>query len=161
MNNNLYLELEAYGGSHIEPTCADAVALATRLGVQVHFQFNGVCVMANPGCDPKLLAKRAQEEMSSGSAFKCACVHPTEIAAQHHSAVDEDLPRMRHDLLVAISDIGGAYDDLTDAAEEDAEAAANALRNTATQLNNARLRLESLRDEIEQLAADIDTEADK
>ena len=52
----LYLDVEIYGGSHIEDACDELVALSSRLNISVWASFNGVKLHARPGDNPGRIA---------------------------------------------------------------------------------------------------------
>lgn len=58
------LTIEISAGTSIETASADAQRIATLLGVNCEFKFNGVTCLAAPGGDSALLAKRQQFEQS-------------------------------------------------------------------------------------------------
>lgn len=58
------LDLTAYAGSSIENCAGSACQIATKLGVAVCFDFNGVKCVALPKGDPHILVENQQFEQS-------------------------------------------------------------------------------------------------
>jgi hypothetical protein len=79
--SDLHITVEAYAGTDIpERAIPQMVALANRLGVNVHADLNGVTVMAIPFVDPHALAVAWHEELLSKRPIKMACVQPVVLA---------------------------------------------------------------------------------
>jgi hypothetical protein len=57
------LFLEPIAGSSVERCCAEAAAMADRLGVAVCFDFNGIFCAAWPGAGGDALAARLTAEL--------------------------------------------------------------------------------------------------
>jgi hypothetical protein len=72
----MYIEAKVLGGEGIEDTCRRALALATRIGCDVHFKFNDVNCMAIQGHDPKDLIASWWEAVDSKTCHKIAVSHP-------------------------------------------------------------------------------------
>lgn len=83
--SDIHITVEAYGGTNIpERAIPQMVALANRLGVNVHADLNGVTVMAKPYVDPQALAARWHEELLSKRSIKMACVQPDSAEPTWH-----------------------------------------------------------------------------
>jgi len=72
----MYIEAKFLGGESIERACHDAMALANRIGCDVHFRFNDVTCMALVGQSPADLRRAWLEASGSQSQHKIATSHP-------------------------------------------------------------------------------------
>lgn len=77
MSGCLSLSVKVSGGTPIEEACGEACALATRVGVWVHFKFNGVDCNAAPHSDPAELAITQQRVQDSKTRYPMAFAHST------------------------------------------------------------------------------------
>ena len=74
--SDLYVTVKISGGTPIEHACNEACALATRIGIWVHFEFNGVSCNAAPHSDPTELAISQQRIQDSKTRYPMAFAHP-------------------------------------------------------------------------------------
>lgn len=72
----MYIEVHFLGGENITTACAEACALANRIGCDVHFRFNEVLCMALQQHDPKDLEAAFWDASRSKSQYKIAASHP-------------------------------------------------------------------------------------
>jgi len=72
MGNDLYVDVKAYGGSHIHQVIRQMVALATRINVDVWCDLNGVRTLARPFDDWEKLIVAWEAELDSKRAYKHA-----------------------------------------------------------------------------------------
>ena len=70
--SNIYIDVQAYGGSDIGHVCHDMVALADRLGIAVWATLNGVRTLARPGDNPAALFREWDKACSSRTLYKIA-----------------------------------------------------------------------------------------
>jgi hypothetical protein len=59
-------------GSDITRACTDLIGFASKLGVTVEAEFNGVTLLANPNGDAAILSDNWQNEMNSERQYKIA-----------------------------------------------------------------------------------------
>jgi hypothetical protein len=71
----MYIEAKFLGGEDIENACRDAIALANRIGCDVHFQFNDVTCMAMAGHRARDLLQSWREVSQTDSDHKIATSH--------------------------------------------------------------------------------------
>jgi hypothetical protein len=69
VSRHIYIKVSVGGGSPIDETCAEAVALANRMGIPVLFDFNDVLCAAHPGDDAALLAANWRDASFEGRKF--------------------------------------------------------------------------------------------
>lgn len=72
----MYIEVNFLGGENIENACREALALASRIGCDVHFQFNEVTCMALQGHRPEDLQAAWWDVVNSKTRHKIAASHP-------------------------------------------------------------------------------------
>lgn len=68
--STLYVTLISYAGGHIDDAAAEACALATRIGINVSFTFNGVECFAEPGSAASDLLALWNEAFNSKKAYR-------------------------------------------------------------------------------------------
>lgn len=71
----MYIEAHFLGGEPIRNACAEACALAARMGCDVHFKFNDVTCMAFPHSYPEDLEAAWKEASESKRTYKVAAGH--------------------------------------------------------------------------------------
>lgn len=72
----MYIEVQFLGGENIENACREAMALANRVGCDVHFQFNEVTCMALKGHKAEDLQASWRDAVGSKTRHKIAVSHP-------------------------------------------------------------------------------------
>jgi hypothetical protein len=65
----IWVEIQVAGGSPIEEVTQEAIALANRLQIAVHFKFNGVSCWGEPGDDPARFARQWLAASEAGGAY--------------------------------------------------------------------------------------------
>lgn len=70
--DTLYIDVQVHVGSDILDACVDAVQLATKLGICVWFNFNGVTCFARPESDPEKLAANYRAQLDGDRPHKIA-----------------------------------------------------------------------------------------
>lgn len=68
----IFFELKCYAGTDIDDACNELVRFATRLGVDVWTDFNGIRVLARPEDNPVELAKAYRGQLQSDRQYKIA-----------------------------------------------------------------------------------------
>lgn len=76
---DLSLKVEVFGGTPCDSAIQQMCRLASRLGVIVSADMNGVHVMAKPFCDPLKLAIDWREAMDSDRSYKVVCGQPATL----------------------------------------------------------------------------------
>lgn len=62
MRPSASLAIEIYPGADIRAASVHACVIASKLGIDIEFDFNGVRCLASPGGDPVVLAENQQAE---------------------------------------------------------------------------------------------------
>lgn len=78
MSSVLSITTKVTAGCPIDEATAEACALATKLGIWVHFEFNGVDCNAAPHSDPKELGISQQRSQDSNTRYPMAYAHTQE-----------------------------------------------------------------------------------
>ena len=78
MSSVLSISTKVTAGCPIDEATAEVCALATKLGIWVHFEFNGVDCNAAPHSDPKELAISQQRAQDSNTRYPMAFAHTQE-----------------------------------------------------------------------------------
>lgn len=68
----IWVEIQVAGGSPIEEVTQEAIDLANRLQIPVHFKFNDVSCWGEPGDDPARFAKQWHAAAAGHGKYK-AC----------------------------------------------------------------------------------------
>jgi hypothetical protein len=66
----IWVEIQVAGGSHIKEVTQEAIALANRLQIPVHFKFNDVSCWGEPGDDPARFARQWRAAAEGDSKYK-------------------------------------------------------------------------------------------
>jgi hypothetical protein len=77
--SNLQLNVDVFGGANIGDAIHEISRLATKLGIVVGADMNGVHVMAKPFCDSRKLFELWQEALESKSPYKVVCGQPATL----------------------------------------------------------------------------------
>jgi len=67
--SSLYLKLECFAGGSIEKAVKEAVEVASRLGLWVIVDLNGIEVMAHPNDDPAAMWENYEKARDRGAKF--------------------------------------------------------------------------------------------